>query len=409
MQQLAPDVLGISKTPWVFGQLVNSRRFFQNGKIYFLTFMAIWKTPKVIWPRFWLAFGSALSIYLSYRYSPQARRGRVGVVERDHTENRLPCFEIFRPVSGCPNGREGRFRPWACSVEDWASFLRPTISYSTTGSQTTWWPGLVVAKVPDVGTCKSWRCLVWLKKKRIIIQDPYSSSLCSPANLLFTNPWSNYFCYSCYIILHDTPFNFAWHMTHDTISYFTLYTMSYSTTFHMTHYSTLQIIQHDTLFPITHNFAWHISSLDKSVHTTIHFTWHISSHDKSFYMTNHFTCQIISHDTSVRMTNHFTRHIISHDTSVHTTNHFTWRSIVSNTIDVQSCTKCWRHCVCECLAMNYKINFLFYVVRCVHGWFLELVSVSFHQSFSMWLYILHFTVTNIPVSRRYIILNLKIK
>ena len=26
MQPLAPDVLEISKTPWVFGQLVNSRR-----------------------------------------------------------------------------------------------------------------------------------------------------------------------------------------------------------------------------------------------------------------------------------------------------------------------------------------------------------------------------------------------
>ena len=35
MQPLAPDVLGISKTPWVFGQLVNSRRFFLNRKIYF--------------------------------------------------------------------------------------------------------------------------------------------------------------------------------------------------------------------------------------------------------------------------------------------------------------------------------------------------------------------------------------
>ena len=32
MQQLAPDVLGISKTPWVFGQLVNSRRFFSKPK-----------------------------------------------------------------------------------------------------------------------------------------------------------------------------------------------------------------------------------------------------------------------------------------------------------------------------------------------------------------------------------------
>ena len=30
MQPLAPDVLGISKTPWVFGQLVNSRRFFSK-------------------------------------------------------------------------------------------------------------------------------------------------------------------------------------------------------------------------------------------------------------------------------------------------------------------------------------------------------------------------------------------
>ena len=43
MQPLAPDVLGISKTPWVFGQLVNSRRFFQNRKINFWTFMAIWE------------------------------------------------------------------------------------------------------------------------------------------------------------------------------------------------------------------------------------------------------------------------------------------------------------------------------------------------------------------------------
>ena len=30
MQPLAPDVLGISKTPWVFGQLVYSRRFFSK-------------------------------------------------------------------------------------------------------------------------------------------------------------------------------------------------------------------------------------------------------------------------------------------------------------------------------------------------------------------------------------------
>ena len=43
MQPLAPDYLGISKTPWVFGQLVNNRRFFQNRRIYFLTFKAIWE------------------------------------------------------------------------------------------------------------------------------------------------------------------------------------------------------------------------------------------------------------------------------------------------------------------------------------------------------------------------------
>ena len=30
MQPLAPGVLGISKTPWVFGQLVNSRSFFSK-------------------------------------------------------------------------------------------------------------------------------------------------------------------------------------------------------------------------------------------------------------------------------------------------------------------------------------------------------------------------------------------
>ena len=30
MQPLAPDVFGISKTPWVFGQLVNSQRFFSK-------------------------------------------------------------------------------------------------------------------------------------------------------------------------------------------------------------------------------------------------------------------------------------------------------------------------------------------------------------------------------------------
>ena len=35
MQPLAPDVLGISKTPRVFGQLVNSRRFFKTGKSIF--------------------------------------------------------------------------------------------------------------------------------------------------------------------------------------------------------------------------------------------------------------------------------------------------------------------------------------------------------------------------------------
>ena len=36
MQPLAPDVLGISKNPWVFGQLVNSRRLFSKpGNLFF--------------------------------------------------------------------------------------------------------------------------------------------------------------------------------------------------------------------------------------------------------------------------------------------------------------------------------------------------------------------------------------
>ena len=36
MQPLAPDVFGISKTQWVFGQLVNSRRFFSKPENLFV-------------------------------------------------------------------------------------------------------------------------------------------------------------------------------------------------------------------------------------------------------------------------------------------------------------------------------------------------------------------------------------
>ena len=36
MQPLTPDVFGISKTPWIFGQLVNSRRFFSKPENLFV-------------------------------------------------------------------------------------------------------------------------------------------------------------------------------------------------------------------------------------------------------------------------------------------------------------------------------------------------------------------------------------
>ena len=67
MQPLSTDVLGISKTPWVFGQLVNSWRFFQNRKIYFLKFMAIWENTSLDLTTLMAGFGAALTtIFLVY-------------------------------------------------------------------------------------------------------------------------------------------------------------------------------------------------------------------------------------------------------------------------------------------------------------------------------------------------------
>ena len=76
MQPLMPYVLRISKTSWVFGQLVNySRRFYKTRKSIFWHSWQFGKTPKAIWSRSSQALVRPWMIY-SFEFKIPWRKSR---------------------------------------------------------------------------------------------------------------------------------------------------------------------------------------------------------------------------------------------------------------------------------------------------------------------------------------------